>query len=218
MLNLLTTRNIFTEPMSTISIVPVLHSCIVTVSTVTAWWLCCEFWTNVACLFNGLLNGLNKFLPFFITEAHSKAYQIYKTELVSKIFYDNQAFAIFTKNVILDVWLGSEYASVIHSCLNWPHFPNFLCISIVGYKYIFHLVGWINGGNLLLNSIFDFNATEKKLYGPFLLMSFNSLKATKPIRGGSLIFTIKFPEIPDAHLIYLGRAKGWVSKVINDWS
>ena len=137
--------------------------------------------------------------------------------IVSKVFSDTQAFAIFTKNFILDVWLRSEYASVIH-CLDWTHFLNFSCISIVGYKYIFHLVGWINGGNLLLNSIFDFNATERKTLSPFLLMSFNSLKATKPLRGGSLLFTIKFPEIPDAHLIYLGRVKGWVSKVINDWS
>ena len=30
----------------------------------------------------------------------------------------------------------------------------------------------------------------------------------EPLRGGSLRFTTKFPEIPDTHLIDLGRMKG----------
>ena len=45
----------------------------------------------------------------------------------------------------------------------------------------------------------------KKLYDPFLWMGFNCLKATESLRGGSLPFTIKFPEIPGTHLIDLGR-------------
>ena len=32
----------------------------------------------------------------------------------------------------------------------------------------------------------------------------------EPLQGGSLLFTIKFPEIPGTHLINLGRMKGWV--------
>ena len=39
-------------------------------------------------------------------------------------------------------------------------------------------------------------------------MGFNYLKAAKPLRGGSLLFTTKFPEIPGTHLIDLGRMKG----------
>ena len=35
---------------------------------------------------------------------------------------------------------------------------------------------------------------KKKLYGPFLWMGFNCLKAA--VRGGSLLFTTKFPETP----------------------
>ena len=31
-------------------------------------------------------------------------------------------------------------------------------------------------------------------------MGFNCLKATKPLREGSLLFTTKFPEIPDYNL------------------
>ena len=30
----------------------------------------------------------------------------------------------------------------------------------------------------------------------------------EPIRGGGLLFTTKFPEIPDTHFIGLGRMKG----------
>ena len=29
--------------------------------------------------------------------------------------------------------------------------------------------------------------------------------ALKPLQGGSLLFTTKFPEIPDTHFIDLGR-------------
>ena len=32
----------------------------------------------------------------------------------------------------------------------------------------------------------------------------------QPLRGGSLLFTIQFPEIPGTHFIDLGRMKGWV--------
>ena len=34
------------------------------------------------------------------------------------------------------------------------------------------------------------------------------LKAAEPLRGGSLLFTTKFPEIPDTYFIDLGRMKG----------
>ena len=39
-------------------------------------------------------------------------------------------------------------------------------------------------------------------------MGFNSFKATEPLRGGSLLFTTKFPEIPGIHFINLRRMKG----------
>ena len=48
----------------------------------------------------------------------------------------------------------------------------------------------------------------KTLWFIFLWMGFNCLKATKPLRGGSLLFTTKFPEIPGTHMIALGRMKG----------
>ena len=43
--------------------------------------------------------------------------------------------------------------------------------------------------------------TLKKLYGLFLWMGFNYLKATEPLRGVSVLFTTKFPEILGTDLI-----------------
>ena len=34
-----------------------------------------------------------------------------------------------------------------------------------------------------------------------------ALRATEPLRAGSLVFTAKFPGIPNTHLIDLGRMK-----------
>ena len=39
----------------------------------------------------------------------------------------------------------------------------------------------------------------------------------QPLRGGSLVFTIQFPEIPGTHFINLGRMKGWVDLGATQW-
>ena len=39
----------------------------------------------------------------------------------------------------------------------------------------------------------------------------------EPLRGGSLLFTTKFPEIPGAHFIDLGRMKGLVDLASTQW-
>ena len=43
------------------------------------------------------------------------------------------------------------------------------------------------------------------------------VKATKPLQGGSLLFTTKIPEIPGTHLINLGRMKNWVDLEATQW-
>ena len=53
-----------------------------------------------------------------------------------------------------------------------------------------------------------YRSFKKTLCGPFLWMGFNCLKATEPLRGESLLFTTKLPEIPGTHLNDLGRMKG----------
>ena len=48
---------------------------------------------------------------------------------------------------------------------------------------------------------------EKKTYGPILWMG-STASRLEPLRGGSLLFTTKFPEIRGTHFIDLGRMKG----------
>ena len=39
----------------------------------------------------------------------------------------------------------------------------------------------------------------------------------EPLRGGSLLFTTKLPEIPGTHFIKLRRMKGWVDLGATQW-
>ena len=39
----------------------------------------------------------------------------------------------------------------------------------------------------------------------------------EPLQGGSLLFTIQFPDIPGTHFIDLGRMKGWVNFGATQW-
>ena len=40
----------------------------------------------------------------------------------------------------------------------------------------------------------------------------------EPLQEGSLLFTTKFPEIPGAHFIDLGRMKDWVDLGATQWT
>ena len=62
------------------------------------------------------------------------------------------------------------------------------------YKY---LLVQIHSSDLFFwaGFIYCVNFFKEKLYGPFLWMGFNCLKATEPLRGGTLLFTIKLPSI-----------------------
>ena len=57
-----------------------------------------------------------------------------------------------------------------------------------------------NFADILMNN-------KKKLYGPFSWIVFNCFKATEPLRGESLLFTIQSPRFSGTHLIDLGRMK-----------
>ena len=48
-------------------------------------------------------------------------------------------------------------------------------------------------------------------------MGFNCLKAREPLRGGSLLFTTKSPEIFGTHFIDLGKMKGSVNLGATKW-
>ena len=48
----------------------------------------------------------------------------------------------------------------------------------------------------------------KKLYGPFFYGWGSTASRLQPLRGGSLLFTIQFPEIRGTHFIDFGKMKG----------
>ena len=49
-----------------------------------------------------------------------------------------------------------------------------------------------------------------KFMTPFYGWGSNASRRLEPLRGGSLLFTAKFPEIPGTQFFHLGRMKGWV--------
>ena len=51
---------------------------------------------------------------------------------------------------------------------------------------------------------------KKNFMAPFYRWS-STFSRLEPLWGGSLLFTIRFPDIPGTHFIDLGRMKGWVN-------
>ena len=58
--------------------------------------------------------------------------------------------------------------------------------------------------------------TLKNFMAPFYGWG-STASRLEPLRGGSLLFTTKFPEIPGTHFIDLGRMKGWVNLGATQW-
>ena len=49
---------------------------------------------------------------------------------------------------------------------------------------------------------------KKNFMAPFFYGWGSTASRLEPLRGGSLLFTTKFPEVPGTHSIDLGRMKG----------
>ena len=58
---------------------------------------------------------------------------------------------------------------------------------------------------------------KKNLYGPFYGWGLTASSWLQPLQGGSLLFTIKFPEIPGTHFIDLARMTAWVELGATQW-
>ena len=116
-----------------------------------------------------------------------------------KIFYHcviNLPFFVYTKTVRIYI---THFVIVVK--MNFIHMINVINKNIVWKRSI----DWDKRHFFLY---VDQSLKKKKLYGPFLWMWFNCLKATEPLRGGSFLFTTKFPGIPGTHLIDIRRMKG----------
>ena len=59
--------------------------------------------------------------------------------------------------------------------------------------------------------------TLKKTLWPLFHGWGSTASRLQPLRGGSLLFTTKFPEIPGTHFINLGRMKGSVNLGATQW-
>ena len=82
---------------------------------------------------------------------------------------------------------------------------NLIILLLVILQYLILLISNIVVLNPLENGYPYF---KKKLYGPFFHGWGSTASRLQPLRGGSLLFTIQFPEIPGTHFIDLGRMKG----------
>ena len=58
--------------------------------------------------------------------------------------------------------------------------------------------------------------TLKNFMAPFYGWG-STASRLEPLRGGSLLFTTKFPEIPGTHFIDLRKLKGWVDLGATQW-
>ena len=62
----------------------------------------------------------------------------------------------------------------------------------------------LNKSKSAITSLFNI---KKKIMAPFYGWG-STVSGLQPLRGGSLLFTIQFPESPGTHFIDLGRMKG----------
>ena len=81
---------------------------------------------------------------------------------------------------------------------HWRRFGTFIC----NIEQISHII-------LVFKKLLNFMA-------PFYGWG-STASRLQPLRGGSLLFIIQFPEIPGTHLIDLGRMKGWVDLGATQW-
>ena len=52
---------------------------------------------------------------------------------------------------------------------------------------------------------------------PFIYRWGSNASSLQPLRGGSLLFTIQFSEIPGTHFIDIGKMKGRVDLGATQW-
>ena len=112
-------------------------------SNPTIWWMTLDCWScsmgknpyflkfkfTFFTTYPMLTPPLSSWDNIKISETFSEPSQTSKTELFAKIINNWKPLTIFTKSSILDVRLGSEYASE----LNWL---NWISLSILGNRYL----------------------------------------------------------------------------------
>ena len=75
-------------------------------------------------------------------------------------------------------------------------------------EFFYELFGWRKSVKCYLN----FENFMARFYGWG-----STASRLEPLRVGSLLFTIKFPQIPGTHFIDLGMMKDWVDLGATQW-
>ena len=123
-------------------------------------------------------------------------------ESFAKIIDFFHPLTIFAKSYILDMWLGSECVSTVDTKLAQPR----LNTSYVQVLVTFNL-GCLST-DLANCQVYQRTPFKKNNFmAPFYGWG-STASRLEPLRGGSLLFTTKFPEVPGTHSIDLGRMKG----------
>ena len=79
-----------------------------------------------------------------------------------------------------------------------------------------HHSHWIRSYCQKLSSVTTIVANKKNFKAPFYGWA-STASRLKPLRGGSLLFTSKFPEIAGTRLIDIERMKDWVDLGATQW-
>ena len=108
--------------------------------------------------------------------------------------------------------LSISFISIFFFILNFP----FLTSPNIKTNHLL-----VSLGNLLFLHFCSFfyklfNNAKKNFIAPFNGWG-STASRLEPLRGGSLLFTTKFPEIPATHFIDLGRMKCWVDLGATQW-
>ena len=107
--------------------------------------------------------------------------------------------------------------------LSWTFQTNFFPVSIPKVYGVMHelYISWLGSYRQQMSNVMTANVAcivtrlyvtkkEKNIFvAPFYGWGSTGSRLKAP-RGGSLLFTTKFPEIPGTHFINIRRMKGWV--------
>ena len=114
--------------------------------------------------------------------------------------------------------------------LSWPFHTNFFPVSIPKNYGVMHeiYISWLGSYRQQMPNAMKANvkcivtwlyvAKKRKniLMTPFYGWS-STASRRKPLRGGSLLFTTNFTELPGTHFINLRRMKGWIDLGPTEW-
>ena len=129
-------------------------------------------------------------------------------ELISNLVHSSLSFNKLSKFKISN----NSLISVVMFMVN--KVSKFRFIKIFSLKRFWEVL-YKKGGNICF-SFCRYISSYIKLYGPFLWMGFNCLKATATSRR-QFTFYHWVPRYSGTHFIDLGRMKGWVDLGATQW-